>query len=281
MFNSNLEEFVKCELKKIGYSYRENTDLHNNFLVLSNRLRRVPIERKRKVVKASTFKYPKEYTEQYQRFIARSEAGDSLLSLCSRKNNKHSFQIRDQLFDDWGIIHFHFDELGTKEVMFAVVASDTIYLLATYAHGKGHGNVWYQKELIEIIHYEFPFLIEHLKLNKGNQQSTEIEHRHARKYSYNRPIVLSDGTSYYPTGGGVMINKTSMHDLRSWMLLSRTVDSYEMYVKNNIGKIAYGHGVQNTDIEFSLIYKFNPITELFDVKCKSNYGVEVLLGQSI
>lgn len=277
MFRSNLEAYIKKELHKLGYDYQEEIDLHTNFLTLSNRLRRVPVQMKRKVIEASTFKCPQAHISDYQSFISRSEAGESLLALCSRKNNKKSLTVRDPLFDDWGIIHFHFKESGTKEVMFGVVTSDTIYLLAVYAHGKGHGDVWYQKELIEIIHREFPFLIEHLKLSKGENLSTELDHRHARQYSYNRPIVLSDGSSYYPLGGGVMTNKTSMHDVRSWMVLSRIIESYEMYVKDNIGKIAYGHGVQNTDIEFVLSFYFNPVTELFEVKCKSNYGVEISL----
>ncbi|WPK55459.1 hypothetical protein [Vibrio fluvialis] len=277
MLSSNLEAYIKKELHKLGCSYQEEIDLHGNFLALSNRLRRVPVQMKRKVIEASTFKCPQAYVADYQSFILRSEAGDSLLALCSRKNSNKSLAVRDPLFDDWGIIHFHFKESGTKEVMFGVVTSDTIYLLAVYAHGKGHGDVWYKKELIETIHREFPFLIEHLKLSKDEKLSTELDHRHARKHSYNRPIVLSDGSSYYPIGGGIMTNKTSMHDVRSWMVLSRKIESYEMYVRGNIGKIAYGHGVQSTDIEFALSYCFNPATEFFEVKCKSNYGVEISL----
>lgn len=169
IFNSNLKHYIANELKKQSMNYSEDLGLRGNFILLSNRIRRTPIAQKRNVIESSAFNCPQEHMLAYQKFIHLVESGSSLLRFCSRKNFKKPYEANDPLFDDWGIAHFHFAETGTEQVMFAIVEPETIFLLAVFPHGKGYGDVWYKKQLIEIVHNEFPSLIAHLKLNDSKK----------------------------------------------------------------------------------------------------------------
>jgi len=277
IFNSNLKYYIANELEKQSMKYSEDLGLRGNFMLLINRIRRIPIAQKRNVIESSVFNCPQEHMPAYQRFINLAETGSSLLPFCSRGNFKNAYKVKDQLFDDWGITHLHFVETGTKEVMFAIVEPETMYLLAVFSHGQGCYDVWFKKQLVEIIHNEFPFLIAHLKLNDSNTVTTVEDHRQARKFAVNLPIVLDDGSSYYPTGSGIMINRESQHDSMAWMHLSRQIEAYAQYTAKCIGSIAYSHGVEASKLSFSLGFAYDQHQQLFFVQCKSNYGVVIAL----
>lgn len=277
IFNSNLKHYIANELKKQSMNYSEDLGLRGNFMLLINRIRRTPIAQKRNVIESSVFNCPQEHMLAYQRFIHLVESGNSLLRFCSRRNFKKPYEANDPLFDDWGIAHFHFVETGTEQVMFAIVEPETIFLLAVFPHGKGYGDVWYKKHLVEIIHNEFPSLIAHLKLNDSKNITTIEDHRQARKLGLNKPIVLNDGSSYYPIGGGVMSNKEAMHDNMAWMHLSRQIEAYAQYTSKCMEGAAYGHAAETCKLSFSLGFAYDQQQQLFFVQCKSSCGMVISL----
>ncbi len=263
LFNSNLKNYIASELEKQCINYSEELGLRSNFMLLINRLRRTPIAQKRNVIKSSVFNCPQEHMIEYQKFIYLVESGSPLLKFCSRKNFKKSGGGNDPLFDDWGIVHFHFAEGGTKELMFAIVEPETIYLLAVFPHD----DIWHNAQLVEIIHNEFPFLIAHLKLSDQKEVTTAEDHKQARKLGINHPIVLSDGSSYYPPGLGVLNKKESSHDTMAWMGLSRQIKAYAQFINNT-----YGHGVETHKLSFALGFSYDQHQQLFLVQCKSSCG---------
>jgi hypothetical protein len=121
IFNLNLKNYIASELAKQSINYSEDLNLRGNFMLLINRIRRIPIVQKRNVIESSVFRCPYEHISAYQMFIQHVESGRSLLPFCSRSNVNIPFKVKDALFDDWGITHFHFVETRTKEVMFAIV----------------------------------------------------------------------------------------------------------------------------------------------------------------
>lgn len=278
IFNSNLKSYLVTELEKLSLEYCDSLTIRDNFMLFINRIRRVPVASKRRIVKSTKFKCPTEYVADFCDFINLSKRGDSLLPFCSRKNFRNVHRAKDPLFDDWGITHFHFNKNGTKDVMFAMVEPDIIYLLAVYAHGSGHGDVWFKKNLIEVIHTEFPFLIFDKKLSETKEPpSTETEHKHARKYALNLPVILSDGASYFPTGTGVMVDKESIHDYMAWQHLTRQIDAYIECTSKSYSKIAQTHSVKTDQLTFSLEFSYDQFTQLINAQCKSNYGDVILL----
>jgi hypothetical protein len=277
IFNSNLKNYIASELAKQSMNYSEDLDLRGNFMLLINRIRRTPIAQKRNVIESSVFNCPHEHMSSYQIFIRQVESGASLLRYCSRGNFKKPYKVKDQLFDDCGIIHFHFVETGTKQVMFAIVEPETIFLLAVLPHGIGFGDVWYKKQLVEIVHNEFPSLIAYLKLNDSKKITATEDHRQARKLGLNRPVVLDDGSSYYPIGVGVMSNKESMHDSMAWIHLSRQIEAYAQYISKYMESAAYGCGVETSKLSFSLGFAYDQQQQLFFAQCKSSCGVVISL----
>lgn len=276
-FNSNLKHYIANELEKQSMKYSEDLGLRGNFMLLINRIRRIPIAQKRNVIESSVFNCPQKHMHAYQRFIHLAETGSSLLPFCSRGNFKNAYKVKDQLFDDWGTTHFHFVETGTKDVMFAIVEPEIMYLLAVFSHGQGCYDVWFKKQLVEIIHNEFPFLIAHLKLNDSSKVTTTENHKQARELAVNLPIVFDDGSSYYPTGGGIMINSESQHDIMAWMHLSRKIEAYAQYTAKFMESTAYSHGIEASKLSFSLDFAYNQHQQLFSVQCKSNCGVVIAL----
>lgn len=152
--------------------------------------------------------------------------------------------------------------------------------MAVFPHGKGFGDVWYQKQLVEIVHNEFPSLISHLKLNDSENITTKDDHREARKLGLNRSVVLDDGSSYYPIGLGVMSSKESAHDTIAWMHLSRQIEGYAKYISKRIGSTAFGHGVKTNKLNFSLGFAYDQHQQLFYVQCKSHCGEVISLSVS-
>jgi hypothetical protein len=276
-FNLNLKNYITNELIKQSMNYSEDLDLRGNFMLLINRIRRTPIAQKRNVIESSVFSCPQDHMPAYQRFIHLVESGCSLLRFCSRVNFEKPYEANDPLFDDWGIVHFHFFEAGTKEVMFAIVEPETIFLLAVFPHGKGYGDVWYKKQLLEIVNNEFPSLIAHLKLGNSKKVTTTEEHRQARKLRVNIPVVLNDGSSYYPPGNGIMSNKESVHDNMAWMHLSKQIEAYSQYTSKHVEGAAYDSGVGTSKLSFSLGFAYDQQQQLFFVQCKSSSGVVISL----
>lgn len=85
---------------------------------------------------------------------------------------KHENQ--DKLFNDWNILHFH---LGPKMeekrefidrsrfVLMVYPTDNALYFLDIYPHDqKIDPDPWYKKELVEIIHSEWPDIIAHCRM---------------------------------------------------------------------------------------------------------------------
>ena len=69
-------------------------------------------------------------------------------------------------------------------------------------HGQGHGSIWYEKDVLEIIHEERPDLIEKFKfkyLHSISPETTEpTDIKKLTKNNVTFPITLDDGTTYFP-----------------------------------------------------------------------------------
>jgi hypothetical protein len=55
IFNSNLKHYIAKELENQSMNYSEDLGLRGNFMLLINRIRRIPIAQKRNVIESSTF----------------------------------------------------------------------------------------------------------------------------------------------------------------------------------------------------------------------------------
>lgn len=147
--------------------------------------------------------------------------GSSLLKfMSSRIENAWT---EDAIYSEWKIAHLHLDivpspkphlQTGlvhfverTGPVLFVHFNDNGLYLIDILSHGKGHGLVWSNKDLIEIVHDNWPDVIASHRIPhvQGSVDSipSSLEIKQAREAGFSVTLVMNDGTVYLPPGGGL------------------------------------------------------------------------------
>ncbi|MFA0631049.1 hypothetical protein AB4589_25410, partial [Vibrio sp. 10N.222.49.A3] len=160
--------------------------------------RKVPAQ-PRRIVLPPNFTLPAEIVAGFNFFKSYSELGKDLTPFMS-KGVKRANNI-DPLHSQWGVRHFH---LGTKmegefasrtgPLLFTVVRDENIYVLGLWEHGD-----WVQKEILNVITDNWPFLIEKNKITEAeivNLDDSPESLESSRKYKTSNALNLTDGNQY-------------------------------------------------------------------------------------
>ena len=123
---------------------------------------------------------------------------------------------RDRLLDDWGIYHMHLGDRidsntgrinRTKNILFCRVDDSNVYFIKVAPHGTNTEEPWYDKELLYIIHKNWPESIEFAKIKDVESTELQIETKEDIKALRNTGLTtmmdMNDGTVYMPPGGGL------------------------------------------------------------------------------
>lgn len=78
----------------------------------------------------------------------------------------------DLLLNDWGIYHLHLGDTyesdgfctRTGPVLFCYFDQKSVYFLDILEHGRGHGDVWVNERLLEIMNQNWPRHLERFRL---------------------------------------------------------------------------------------------------------------------
>ena len=174
--------------------------------------RRIIAPRPRQILKASNFD-PSNYERGIAKLKNAIRNGENLSPYLSKRIDDPDFH--DSMLDHWGIYHFH---LGTElekrgnfisrtdDILLCRVDDGYAYFIKVLPHGRNAPAPWYQKELIEIIHKNWPESIKHalargvtaLSPRFNDQQVEELR----RKTNLVLMLEMSDGTIYMPPGVG-------------------------------------------------------------------------------
>lgn len=137
------------------------------------------------------------------------EAGENVNAHQSKAllNSEHR-AFHDLLFNDWGIQHFHLGAAlepsgfvnRTGDLLFAVVRPDDVYFITVLPHG-----AWVELGMLETIHTNWPDLLPRA-VGVSGRRLTEDQMRTLRKKHFNFFPQVSDGTTYFPAGGGYMVS---------------------------------------------------------------------------
>lgn len=177
------------------------------FIQYLNYLSKSITSKPRKVSKAKSFEVNSENQEGFDKLVNSIKLGlDVNLYLSKLVLNT---KIVDGMLDNFGIKHFHLgkdieDEFfkRTGEIALAIVTDYEVFFITSKQHGKGYGHIWYEKDVIEVIHKERPDLIEHCKDTMFEELSNNISEtsdiKTLRDKNINTAITLDDGTSYFP-----------------------------------------------------------------------------------
>lgn len=235
---------------KIGIYYHNLINMH-----ISPQPRKVHISKE--------FICPKKYKKRVLKLKKRIETGEDITPYLSKGANR--IRNLDHLLYDWNIHHLHLGEHRegksfserTEELLFIYTTDKAIYFLSVLDH-----NSFENKELLSIIHNNWPHLIERF-LFKGaievNQKFSADEISKLRKGGVLALIELDNGKVYMPPGMGVVTTAESakavhstQHILNHLSWIQREIkkypDNFKEDIVNHTGKM-----VDSLNVELKII----------------------------
>lgn len=170
----------------------------------------------------------------------------------------------DGLLDNYGLKHFHLGKeeeensnfiQRTGELALVFITNDEVFFVASKMHGRGHGLIWYEKDVLEILHQERPDLISNFKVENFTDISPTITEaldiKRLRDKQINTYITLSDGAVYGPINLG---QSTAGYSItHSFELINTSKAMWKDYleVHNLISKDYEIKGVRVKDFEMN------------------------------
>ena len=210
-FRADLVAYIDARLKELGFDPSAAGDARASVpqyvMLLIRALRRMPAAVRRRVVRAPEFMVPDGYEAGFQALAHAVERGESLRPWLSTA--VADLTTHDGLLDDWGIHHFHLGAAPhgrrpgfverTDEVAFAMVRPDAIYFLVATSHNPRRAPlVWTQPLLVDIVHRNWPPLLDTPVSSSSAAGKSAEEHAHFRKCHVNVGVATSSGKTYYP-----------------------------------------------------------------------------------
>ncbi|MEZ5529534.1 MAG: hypothetical protein R3E57_06325 [Porticoccaceae bacterium] len=230
------------ELKMAGYAPDQGVGVEDISFQYYYIKKREIVVSPRKVLRSDVFGCPADLMVGLSKFESEVTSGKNLNPYLSR--GLRNLDYDDLLLNDWGIYHFHLGEKiesdgfvnRTGPLLFARVSDDTAYLINIFKHGG-----WSKKELIEIVHRNWPQSIEHYKVKGILGMASEInddDHAQLRKSGISTFVEMSDGVIYGMLGGGYAMDGSSIEARTYSDRMLNLLVEIEEHAKNNVEEIA-------------------------------------------
>lgn len=212
----DLDQIAEKDMLRSGYTWDRNS-AHPIFIQYLNLLNREVEPRPRVVHISRGLRCPIEHEEGFSRLIKSFVAGRNVNNYLSSSLLDASY--KDGFLDDFGLHHFHlgvgFCDRGkskgfvkrTGPILIAYVTDAAVYFIGIHGHG-----VWGEQSLIEVIHNEWPEILEKFKLIGVLPSSELLESKERillRKKGVNSFVAMPDRTVYASIGGGITCAKTN------------------------------------------------------------------------
>lgn len=193
--------------------------------------------RPRRTLRAKEFQCPPKFARAIADLLAESEAGRSLIGYLSKKI-AFDAMYTDGLLNDWQVHHFHLggtvDASGfvkrTGELLFALVAPDTLHLL----HVGDHDD-FSRAELFARIARNWPELVEQRRLPAADPKQnliSDVERSQLRKGRAYAATVVDDD-AFIPAGLGAVMSGTSVKVIVQVQQLYHVLQCLENYVRDH------------------------------------------------
>jgi hypothetical protein len=289
-FFKDLETEIKEKLKDFGYpipSYEElrtqhisateahlsykHYDIKNlvlHFLTVTER--RIPI--KKWNIHISPQLQNRTEIVNIVSMLSKGEDANSLLSNRIKSRHQNDKYSHDLLRYEWGIYHLHFTKKRSKNLLFAFIHHDDIYLIDILPHeNKKLGNVtWTNTDLIQTLHDNWPHVIARAFFKTGSKETlTTEQRRNLRENGGNTHVTVRDGTEYMPMGGSF---SSSMHPARAVTGTDRLVDRVrvlEQWTINSEQQIKDALKLNDNNIEVRLVLDSNYKPHVYEVTQKT------------
>lgn len=212
-FQNFLNNWAKDTLIEENISFKNNEDSVPYFIQLLNHKSKLIKPTPRNVSFSRNFQISSENQEGFEQLLTCIKNGANVnpyLSKLSLDGGKV-----DGLLDNYGLKHFHLGKeeednsnfiQRTGELALAFITNEEIFFVASKMHGRGHGLIWYEKDVLEILHQERPDLISNFKVKNFidifPRITESVDIKRLRDKQINTYITLSDGAVYGPINFG-------------------------------------------------------------------------------
>lgn len=166
---------------------------------------RRPEKKVRELILADSFVCPQELNEGWEKLKKKVEDGEDLTPNLSKLIKK--IKNKDSMLNDWGVHHFHLGEdmedsfiKRTGPLLFALLVDDNFYAIGIFDH-----DSWANQDIVEIIHRNWPMVIDSYRLRGAIDMSYHVDEQERltfRSAGVNTFTSVNDGTIYAPIGGG-------------------------------------------------------------------------------
>lgn len=196
--------------------------------------------RPRKVHYSKEFTCPDECKGALDKIVSAIISGKNLLPYMSKQVIRPS--KNDGLLNDWNIHHFHLNEESEKDTIFikrsdwlllAFVNEEAVYCLNVYPHKKP--NLWSHIKLIEIIHNNWPELIEKNKLEGVvglNEKLDDKSYSKIRKANMSTLVELGENKVFGLIGGGYASDGSSVEAVMTTDYWHNYIRKIELYIRD-------------------------------------------------
>lgn len=237
-FKQDWKEYIIGEMSDLGFQYNQSKSLEENTITYFNFKRRILGNHSRKVYESKELYISPQYANKYKKIKEVIIGGGNLRPYLSHQIRKigkiPNVEDNDYQLNDWGITHLHFDAKGTNDVLFVMFTDTEAYIIQMFPHNKrDNPYIWVDKRLIEILHNNWPKIIENYKTVISDENLTSEQRKTIRKYHDNMTVTVSDGTNYLPTGGGMVLSGRCFNDIIHNDELMNKLKKLEGFVKLN------------------------------------------------
>ena len=238
-------EALRRDMALQGYDAVDVPSDDHAAVMLYLKMERYAIQaRPRNIEKAPQFRCPPDRLEGLHGLEGAILTGADLRPYRSRRIESTKFL--DGLLDHWNIHHFH---LGgkieadgfverTNELLFCLVEDDCVYLITVMSHSP---PPWAKKELITIIHENWPSVLEDCRVRGATKLRWELrdeDRQELRKAGVATFLDMPDGTIYIDPGVGLTSGREHFLDLRDADKIKRTAAFVESQIEANWREIS-------------------------------------------
>ena len=244
-----VNNWAKDKFIKENIDYDESGEVPY-FIQYLNYRSKLVIAKPRNVVLSKQFSISSENKKGFDRLKEKLINGEDVNAYLS-KSSIIANSV-DGMLDYFGIKHFHLGEIvkndfikRTGEIALGLVTDSEVFFVVSKQHGKGYGDIWYEKDVLEIIHKEKPNLISHCKVENMIEISPTISDTKDIKYyrnsNINGAITLDDGSTYMPFNLGQTLAGYGVgHTLYMQHIAKTIFDLANNSLKNNKNFVSIG-----------------------------------------
>lgn len=197
---------IKKNLITDGYDISKITD-NKISTCYFNAISRKPEQTKRNIILSDVFTCPDTVHAAWDRLNTKILTGEDLSSELSK--NVSELLDHDSLMNDWDVHYFQLKTetkiivnrvFNNSSTLLAVFTSNTVFVINIYESVN-----WDEKEILEIIHRNWPFLIERSKIETSTFMN--LKSRNLNEYSeelFKSLTMTEDGSIYSHRGGGIV-----------------------------------------------------------------------------